>query len=53
MLAVDGQSQSGNPGSAHYADQFDDWDQGRYHRLTLDRDAAATSAVSTQRIRGN
>jgi penicillin amidase len=52
MLAVDGQSQSGNPGSVHYADQFDDWDQGRYHQLVLDRDAAVASAVSSQRIQG-
>ena len=52
MLAVDGQSQSGNPGSEHYADQFDDWDQGRYHQLVLDRDAAVASAVSSQRIQG-
>jgi penicillin amidase len=53
MMAVDGQSQSGNPGSLHYADQFDDWDQGRYHQLVLDRDAAAASAVSSQQIQGN
>jgi len=52
MMAVDGQSQSGNPGSLHYADQFDDWDQGRYHQLVLDRDAAAAAAVSSQRIQG-
>ena len=50
MLAVDGQSQSGNPGSDHYADQFDDWDTGRYHLLPLDTETAIAQAVTSQRI---
>lgn len=37
LWAVDGQSQSGHPGSPHYADQFADWAEGRYHRLVLCR----------------
>ncbi len=37
LLAVDAQSQSGNPGSPHYSDQFSDWESGRYHRISLDR----------------
>jgi penicillin amidase len=50
MLAVDGQSQSGNPGSDHYADQFDAWENGQYHTLLLDREAAAAQAITSQRI---
>jgi penicillin amidase len=37
LRAVDGQSQSGNPGSPHYGDQLADWLEGRYHVLSLDR----------------
>jgi penicillin amidase len=37
LWAVDGQSQSGHPGSPHYSDQLDDWISGRYHFLPLDR----------------
>jgi len=36
LWAVDAQSQSGHPGSTHYADQLDDWLSGRYHFLPLD-----------------
>lgn len=50
MLAVDGQSQSGNPGSPHYADQFDDWEQGRYHAIVLDPEMIVAQAVISQRI---
>ena len=35
LLAVDSQGQSGCPGSVHYADQLDDWLNGRYHVLTM------------------
>lgn len=35
MWAVDGQGQSGHPGSPHYNDQQDDWLNGRYHCLEL------------------
>jgi penicillin amidase len=44
LWAVDGQSQSGHPGSPHYADQLGDWLQGRYHCLLLS--AAEASAVT-------
>lgn len=37
LLAIDGQSQSGHPGSRHYSDQFDDWQAGRYHEIPLHR----------------
>ena len=50
LLAVDGQSQSGHPGSSHYGDQLSDWISGRYHELPLRRDRAAASAVATLRI---
>jgi penicillin amidase len=37
LLAIDGQSQSGHPGSPHYGDQFADWQAGRYHQISLHR----------------
>ena len=36
LHAVDAGSESGNPGSPHYADQLPDWLHGRYHTLYLD-----------------
>jgi penicillin amidase len=50
LLAVDGQSQSGHPGSPHYSDQFDDWNSGRYHEIPLLREAASAAAVTTLRL---
>jgi penicillin amidase len=47
LWAIDAQSQSGHPGSPHYADQLDEWLAGRYHPLPLDRWAAAQTAEST------
>jgi len=38
MIAVDCQSQSGQPGSPHYDDQFTCWAAGQYHRISLDRE---------------
>ena len=35
LQAVDAQSQSGQPGSPHYRDQFRDWIDGRYHEICL------------------
>ena len=49
LLAVDASSQSGHPGSPHYADQFEGWARGEYHALYLDRDMAAREAV-TRRV---
>ncbi|MEO1999770.1 MAG: penicillin acylase family protein, partial [Planctomycetaceae bacterium] len=44
LLAVDGQSQSGHPGSPHYSDQYPDWLSGSYHEILLgpQADAAVT-----------
>lgn len=44
LLAIDGQSQSGHPGSPHYSDQFPDWQHGRYHEIPLLREVSNTSA---------
>ncbi len=35
LCAIDGQSQSGNPGSRHYDDQLEDWIAGKYHEIPL------------------
>ncbi len=37
LWAIDGQSQSGHPGSRHYGDQFSQWVAGNYHAIPLDR----------------
>jgi penicillin amidase len=37
LWAVDAAGQSGNPGSAHYCDQLDEWVSGGYHFLPLER----------------
>jgi penicillin amidase len=37
FLAVQNIGNSGQPGSPHYADQFDDWLAGRYHVVSLQR----------------
>jgi penicillin amidase len=49
LLAVDGESQSGHPGSPHYSDQLADWLQGRLHALVLE-DKARLEAGWTVRI---
>ena len=41
MLAVDCQSQSGQPGSPYYDNQFSTWAAGEHHVLHLDRDQAS------------
>ena len=43
IMAVDAGSQSGHPGSPHYADQTDDWITARYHRIPLDAPASPSS----------
>jgi len=47
LWAIDGQSQSGHPGSPHYADQLSNWLQGRYHCLPLSAAEASASAVTS------
>lgn len=46
LRAVDAQSQSGQPGSPHYRDQFDDWVSGRYHEIVLTNDVDARSTLT-------
>ncbi|MFN0017022.1 MAG: penicillin acylase family protein [Pirellulaceae bacterium] len=50
LLAVDGQSQSGHPGSPHYGDQFADWQDGRYHEIPLLREASEALSGQTMRL---
>ena len=45
MLAVDCQSQSGQPGSPHYDDQFSTWAAGEHHVLYLDREQASLNRL--------
>ena len=48
LSAVDLQSQSGQVGSQHYGDQFNQWAQGNFHELSLDRQRAKESAVAVR-----
>jgi penicillin amidase len=41
---------SGNPASAHYADQLADWLAGRYHPLWMDRADVEAHAEGTLRL---
>ena len=50
LLAIDGQSQSGHPGSPHYRDQFADWQSGRYHEIPLLREPNVSANQSTLRL---
>ncbi|MFM2093364.1 MAG: Acyl-homoserine lactone acylase QuiP precursor [Planctomycetota bacterium] len=50
LLAVEGQSQSGDPSSPHYMDQFNAWRSGAYHVLPLDPVESANSAIHRLRI---
>jgi penicillin amidase len=51
--AVQNIGNSGQPGSPHYADQFDDWLAGRYHivslqRAEVERDAEGATLLQPQ-----
>lgn len=37
IWTLDAAGPSGQPGSPHYANQFGDWQSGRYHRVCLER----------------
>jgi penicillin amidase len=47
FLAVQNIGNSGQPGTPHYADQFDDWLAGRYHVVHLERAAVERDAEDT------
>lgn len=46
LRAVDAQSQSGQPGSPNYSDQFDAWLSGQYHEIPLTGDIDAHTALT-------
>jgi penicillin amidase len=50
LLAVDAQSQSGQPGTSHYSDQFADWHSGKYHAIPLSRAAVSEVVVTRMRL---
>jgi penicillin amidase len=47
FLAVQNVGNSGQPGSPHYADQFDDWLTGKYHVVNLQRTEVERDAEGT------
>jgi penicillin amidase len=47
LWAVDGQGQSGQPGSPHYSDQLEDWLNARYHWIPLGPEGGARAATRT------
>lgn len=53
LLAIDGQSQSGHPGSPHYGDQFPDWQAGRYHEIPLRQEPATDSTQPVLQLSPN
>jgi len=52
LLAVDGQSQSGHPGSPHYSDQYSDWLDGNYHEISLEPNSDAAASWTLEREAG-
>ncbi len=51
MWTLDAAGPSGQPGSPHYANQFGDWLSGRYHRISLERDAVRPTISTTLTLR--
>lgn len=51
LWAVDSQSQSGQPGSLHYADQLGDWTAGQYHFLALTRELEEQNVTARLRLK--
>lgn len=45
LWALDGQSQSGHPGSVHYHNQLESWRNGQYHFLSMERSHISASAT--------
>ena len=50
MWTLDAAGPSGQPGSPHYANQFEGWLAGRYQRIGLDRDDVRPTIRNTLRI---
>src|SRR5262249_38410241 len=50
LWTIDAQSQSGHPGSRHYADQLDLWLQGDYHAIHLDRPVEAHASLRLEPV---
>ncbi len=50
MWSLDAAGPSGQPGSPHYANQFEEWLTGRFQRIGLDRDAVRPTIRNTLRI---
>jgi penicillin amidase len=50
LLAIDAQSQSGQPGSEHYSDQLAVWSAGQYHVVPLQRQDLSKIVVEKLRL---
>jgi penicillin amidase len=50
MWTLDSAGPSGQPGSPHYANQFDDWLAGRYQRIGLERNDVQPTIRSRLRL---
>ncbi|MGH2461802.1 MAG: penicillin acylase family protein [Chloroflexota bacterium] len=50
LWATQNIGQSGQPGSPHYADQFDDWLSGGYHVVSFDRVVVEEEQTASVRI---